>query len=744
MDKIEQLGEYKIIDKLGSGGNGIVYKAKSSDGKSVAIKVFRQNGKQPNRKEKKKLSRFITEVNKVVEIQKDVQGIIPILSSSLPDKEKNLYWYAMPIATPVEEKMKDNKGIQEKVMCILELAKTLEILHQREIVHRDIKPQNIYFYNDKYCLGDFGLVDYPNKSQLTSLQEPVGPRATMAPEMRYNARNADGKKADVYSLAKTLWILLMDIKFGFEGRYDEDDSIIGIRSNERYKKTHLVELDALLRQATEYDPNLRPNITKFVEQLEAWLEISNSDQKSNYSEWKYLQNKLFPGTVPLHTEWRDIDSIIKVLNYVSSMPGLNHMFIPTGGGQNIDFSERAAEDGCIYLRAGGCYVLKPRKLELENFGQDDYRWSYFRLELQPLEPVTDFLYEDCRETLIEDYPGHYVVSKLMAYGRYDDGKEFPENYKWVDRFTKGTFVIFSKQSIYNHISGTYDARHNKMGSIVFRNYIKEMKETYYRLKDFKHFLEIYDKDPFREDDERQEKITQKRIEGSEKFDKFIETSWKEWCFKDICDRNNNCEPGKLEYAIYFHINGQVFGTRKYLDETGRIKEEDFLPFLIDKQGKYIFADFDCAIKTINEVLNYIKELCNENKIEWDELGIYFTIELFRIKPPTHLFTEDEIKRVLREGNDFRNNRLVIDEDGYVKLVDSDIPYEEYRYPVIHESYNAGNNYVGQYANLDDVNEIYLAMLDGWLHHLRTEQNYSIDYYEDKNEEELLAEIKNFY
>ncbi len=240
-------------------------------------------------------------------------------------------------------------------------------------------------------------------------------------------------------------------------------------------------------------------------------------------------------------------------------------------------------------------------------------------------------------------------------------------------------------------------------------------------------------------------MTQKRLEESEKFDKFIETSWKEWCFKDICDRNNYGESGKLEYAIYFHINGQAFGTRKYLDEAGRIKEEDFLPFLINKQGKYIFTDFDCAIKAINEILNNIKESCNENKIVWDDLGIYFTVELFRIKPPVHLFTEGEVKHVLREGNDFRNNRLVIDEDGYAKLVDSDVPYEEYRYPVIQESYNAGNNYVGQYANLDDVNGIYLAMLDGWLHHLRTRQNYSIDYYEEgKNEEELLVEIKKFY
>lgn len=127
------------------------------------------------------------------------------------------------------------------------------------------------------------------------------------------------------------------------------------------------------------------------------------------------------------------------------------------------------------------------------------------------------------------------------------------------------------------------------------------------------------------------------------------------------------------------------------------------------------------------------------------MGIYFTIKLFRIKPPSHIFTEEEIKEVLRAGNDFRNNRLVIDEEGYAQLIDSDLNYECYRYPVSQESYDARNNYVGQYANLDDVGEIYLAMLDGWLHHLRTGQRYDVDYYDQcEDAEKMLAEIKQYY
>lgn len=745
----EYMGEYNIIRKMDGGGNANVFVAKNARGEAVAIKILREesgNGKRTEKRNRKKRIRFKIETEMVVGIQNEIEGVIPIFSYGLPDKRTKKYWYAMPIAIPLEDRLKEVKSLEDKVNCVLELARTLEALHKKDIVHRDIKPKNIYFYNGKYCLGDFGLVDYPEKRDLTSFQEAVGPKATMAPEMRYNAKNADGKKADVYSLAKTLWIVLTGVEHGFEGRYEEDDAIIGLRNDKRYKKEHLVELEVLLKQATEYDPSLRPSMEIFVTTLEKWLEIVSNFQKSNYSEWKYLQNRLFPKTVPSHTEWRDIDSIIKILNDIGSMPGLNHMFLPTGGGQDIETAKCANEESCICLVAGGCnYIFKPHKLELENYGKNDYRWSYFRLQLEPIEPISDAIYEECRESLVEDFPGHYIVSDLANYGRYNDGTEFPKGYRQVDRFLNGSFVIFSKQSVYNHISGTYDARHNKMSSIEFRHYIGTMRQSYSMIKNFTKFLSIYQKNPFSTKDEKEEVEIHRRIEESCKFDKFIEENWDKWCLKEICDKNNNKNDGKLEFAIMFHINGGTFGARKYVAENGYICEENVIPYPVRKDGKYIFTDFNGAVKAIVEMKDYIKKLCNESAIVWQEMGIYFTIKLFRIKPPSHVFTEKEIKEVLRSGNDFRNNRLVIDEEGYAQLIDSDLHYEHYRYPVSQESYNARNNYVGQYANLDDVSEIYQAMLDGWLHHLRTGQRYDVDYYEQcEDTEKMLAELKQYY
>ena len=185
--------------------------------------------------------------------------------------------------------------------------------------------------------------------------------------------------------------------------------------------------------------------------------------------------------------------------------------------------------------------------------------------------------------------------------------------------------------------------------------------------------------------------------------------------------------------------------RKFIGENGIISEESEFSYLVKKEGKYVFSDYQEAINSITQIEECLMGICNEQGIKWQSNGIYFTIHLLRIKPPSHLFTEDEIREVLRNGNDFVNNRLAIDFDGYAQLIEGDSYTERFKYPVIQEGYDAGNNYVGEYANLDDVNEIYVAMLDAWMHHLKTGQKYKVDYYDlTRDSEQLIKEIKKYY
>ncbi len=116
----EYMGEYKIIRKMDGGGNANVFVAENVRGEAVAIKILREesgNGKRTEKRNRKKRIRFKIETEMVVGIQDEIEGVIPIFSYGLPDKRTKKYWYAMPIAIPLEDRLKEVKSLEDKVNC---------------------------------------------------------------------------------------------------------------------------------------------------------------------------------------------------------------------------------------------------------------------------------------------------------------------------------------------------------------------------------------------------------------------------------------------------------------------------------------------------------------------------------------------------------------------------------------------------------------------------------------------------
>lgn len=91
----DKVGDWTILETLGQGGNGSVFKACNIDGSQAAIKVFNTEKNQ-----KVRYKRFKDEID-IIRRNGDLKGILPILDYDLPEKSSESTWYAMPLAKPL-------------------------------------------------------------------------------------------------------------------------------------------------------------------------------------------------------------------------------------------------------------------------------------------------------------------------------------------------------------------------------------------------------------------------------------------------------------------------------------------------------------------------------------------------------------------------------------------------------------------------------------------------------------------
>lgn len=289
-----------------------------------------------NRIFEKKYSRFKDEIHIVRQNQEDIKGIIPIIDIYLPEEpsSNSRPWYVIPLATPLKKCGERLSNVESKVSCIADLSEVLINLHSKDIVHRDIKPRNIYYFNNSWAFGDFGLVEYPEKTDLTEKGESVGPRNTIAPEMKRDAINSNGKPADIYSLAKTLWILLTDIQDGFDGQYSHKIQSFSldnrIKKNSYDGRLFTVTLHKLLESCTSNDPSARSDARAFYSTLLEWIKLNQNYKEQNIMEWEFFLREIIPFTLPEKISWTKPDDIQSILNIISHS-NLNHMFFPSGG-----------------------------------------------------------------------------------------------------------------------------------------------------------------------------------------------------------------------------------------------------------------------------------------------------------------------------------------------------------------------------------------------------------------------------
>jgi serine/threonine protein kinase len=207
------LGPYRILDWLGQGGMGQVFKARhASMDRVVALKIIPKDVvSNPIA-----VGRFYREVRAVAQLSHP-----NIVTAFEVNQAGQTHYLAMELVDGIDlARLVQQSGrlpIPRACEYIRQAAAGLQHAHEKGLVHRDIKPGNLMVARPRadepsvIKILDFGLARFESESEhplrLTQLGKIVGTVDYMAPEQAQNARTAD-IRADIYSLGCSLFYLL--------------------------------------------------------------------------------------------------------------------------------------------------------------------------------------------------------------------------------------------------------------------------------------------------------------------------------------------------------------------------------------------------------------------------------------------------------------------------------------------------------------------------------------------------------
>ena len=172
------------------------------------------------------------------------------------------------------------RNIYSKILEMLQLARIIQSIHERDKAHRDIKPENILVLNGKLVLSDFGLCWGIGEERLTGLNERVGPYKIMPPELErvQTDLDLDFKPSDVYLFSKVLWMTLKGDNIGFRGQYQRGEVQIYLNKEDYDNVITLEPIHKLMEEATFEEMGKRISIQKCIEYLELQRKILNREE----------------------------------------------------------------------------------------------------------------------------------------------------------------------------------------------------------------------------------------------------------------------------------------------------------------------------------------------------------------------------------------------------------------------------------------------------------------------------------
>lgn len=286
----QTISHYKIVEKLGGGGMGVVYKAEDTKLKrTVALKFlppvfsFDQEAKK----------RFINEAQAASSLQHN--NICNI--HDIDETKDGQIFICMDCYEGETLKKKIEQGqikTDEAIDIIVQAAAGLQKAHEKGLIHRDIKPANIFITNDGVVkILDFGLAKLSGQTKMTKMGETVGTIAYMSPEQTRG--ELVDQRTDIWSLGVVLYEMLTG-QLPFKGDYEQ--AVIYSILNKELKDLSSVskEFQGILTKCLSKNPSDRyQNISELLDDLykTGILKDGSRTRTFSFSEKKKSQKLIY-------------------------------------------------------------------------------------------------------------------------------------------------------------------------------------------------------------------------------------------------------------------------------------------------------------------------------------------------------------------------------------------------------------------------------------------------------------------
>ncbi|MGP3687788.1 outer membrane protein assembly factor BamB family protein [Streptomyces sp. IBSNAI002] len=271
-----RIGPFEVLGRLGAGGMGLVYLARSASGRRVAIKTVRTELAEDQL--------FRVRFTREVEAARAVSGFYTAAVVDA-DPRAAVPWLATAyVPAPSLEEIVNECGpmpAQAVRWLAAGIAEALQSIHGAGLVHRDLKPSNVLVVEDGPRVIDFGIASGVSNTRLTMTNVAVGTPAYMSPEQAKDSRSVKGA-SDVFSLGSTL-VFAATGHPPYHGANPVETVFMLLREGPNLEGLP-AELRPLIESCMQMDATLRPTPADLQAQLAPHL-FDGGDDSGTASAW---------------------------------------------------------------------------------------------------------------------------------------------------------------------------------------------------------------------------------------------------------------------------------------------------------------------------------------------------------------------------------------------------------------------------------------------------------------------------